>query len=491
MIWPFRKPRAVEAPKEAPEPRRPFSTVDLPPEKNRAILTGAFERILRALPSPSARGEGMDHQTDSIPAFKRGLAEARVAMPEALAAWYASQGFIGHQMCAILAQNWLIDKACSMPARDALRHGWKVVTKGGDALDPEILEGIEDANKRFDLMGNLAEYVRMGRIFGVRVMLFQVDSTDPEYYEKPFNPDGITPGSYRGMVQIDPYWMSPELDARSASDPAYKYFYEPTWWTIAGKRYHRSHLCIFRAAEVPDILKPAYLYGGVPVPQRVMERIYCAERTANEGPQLAMTKRLTVQKVHLEDVLGDQAAFLQHMEHFSRTRDNYGVMLVDKEHEVQQHDASLADLDAVIMTQYQLVAAAANVPATKLLGTTPKGFNATGEYEERSYHEELGTIQTHDLTPVIERHLLCVQRSILQRPDLEMFVEWMPLDVPSAKELAETAEIDSRTALNYVNMGALDGLDVRAKIAADPRSGYAHLPDPVDEDFDDDPTLNP
>ena len=30
------------------------------------------------------------------------------------------------------------------------------------------------------------------------------------------------------------------------------------------------------------------------------------------------------------------------------------------------------------MTQYQLAASVANVPATKLLGTQPKGFNATG-----------------------------------------------------------------------------------------------------------------
>ncbi|MBZ4283755.1 DUF1073 domain-containing protein, partial [Streptococcus pneumoniae] len=71
------------------------------------------------------------------------------------------------------------------------------------------------------------------------------------------------------------------------------HYYEPTYWLINGRRYHRSHLVIYRTCEVPDILKPMYRYGGVPVPQRVMERVYCAERTANEAPELAMTKRLT------------------------------------------------------------------------------------------------------------------------------------------------------------------------------------------------------
>ena len=63
------------------------------------------------------------------------------------------------------------------------------------------------------------------------------------------------------------------------------------------------------------------------------------------------------------------------------------------------------------MTQYQLVAAAAGVPATKLLGTSPKGFNATGEFEESSYGEELESIQQHDLSPLVNRHHLLLIRS--------------------------------------------------------------------------------
>ncbi len=35
-----------------------------------------------------------------------------------------------------------------------------------------------------------------------------------------------------------------------------------------------------------------YNYFGVSVPERIYERVYASERTANEAPQLAMTKRL-------------------------------------------------------------------------------------------------------------------------------------------------------------------------------------------------------
>ena len=73
-------------------------------------------------------------------------------------------------------------------------------------------------------------------------------------------------------------------------------FYEPQYWRVGGKRIHKSHLWISRGDEVADILKPSYLYGGVPVVQQIFERVYAAERTANEAPILALTKRLNIQK---------------------------------------------------------------------------------------------------------------------------------------------------------------------------------------------------
>ena len=45
-------------------------------------------------------------------------------VPESLQQWYNSQSFIGYQACALIAQHWLVDKACSMAGEDAIRNGW-------------------------------------------------------------------------------------------------------------------------------------------------------------------------------------------------------------------------------------------------------------------------------------------------------------------------------------------------------------------------------
>lgn len=399
---------------------------------------------------------------------------------EALFLWYATQGFIGHQMCAILSQHWLINKICVMPGRDAVRQGYEIKAESGQTLDEMALRIFRRYDKRYGINKNMVEYVRLGRTFGIRIAFCKIISSDPEFYEKPFNPDGITPGSYRGIVQVDPYWCAPLMDARDTSNPDTIHFYEPTYWLINGKRYHRSHLVIFKTNEMPDFLKPTYLYGGVPVPQMIMERVYAAERTANEAPALALSKRSTVLKTDVAKALANEGKFLQRMHKWTNWLSNWGVKVIDKEDdEIEQFDTALADFDALIMTQYQLAAAAGEVPATKLLGTTPKGFNATGEYDESSYHESLESLQTHDLTPLIERHHLCVMRSFvaprLKISPVETYVDWAPLDSPTMKEYAEINEIKSRTALNYVNTGGIDQYDVRDVIIADKHSGFNGL----------------
>lgn len=402
-------------------------------------------------------------------------------LPEAQVLWYANQSFIGYQLCSLLAQQWLISKCCLMPAKDATRNGYEVTINSGEEedADPKVLDYIRKADIRYEINKNLIQFVQFGRVFGIRHAFFIVESDDPEYYLKPFNPDGVLPGSYKGISQVDPYWITPQMDAEASGNPASIDFYEPTWWVINGRPVHRTHLVIFRTEEVSDILKPSYIFGGVPIPQKIALRVYAAESTANEAPMLAATKRTDVMKVDLTQAAANPTGIAGRLNQFVTTRNNYGVKMIGLDDEWEQFDVSLTDLDAVIMTQYQIVAAAANVPATKLLGTTPKGFNSTGEFEESSYHEELESIQRHDLTPLIERHhMLLIRSEVCPQFNIAPFettVSWNPLDAMTAEELGTLNKLKAETGQVLMTTGAIDGQDERERLMADPESGYNGL----------------
>ena len=460
----------------APKKRKSLFSTHNDHEPHFNVAHDTLSAIYRNQPAiATTEGMAMDDSSNGYPSFKQ-YSSAQANISDQLIFWYSNQGFIGAQLCGILAQNWLVNKACAMPGDDAIRKGYNIVSVDGEELDPKAIKILKHYDRSMRLAFNMREFIRKGRIFGIRIVMFKVQSTDPLYYEKPFNIDGVTPGSYKGMVQVDPYWTAPMLDGPSASQPDTMHFYEPTWWLINGKKIHRSHLIIFKHAEPVDVLKPQYIYGGIPLTQQIMERIYAAERTSNEAPQLAMSKRTTIWLTDMEAVMGDTNAASDRLQQWAQYRDNYGIKMGDKEgDEFNQFDTSLSDFDALIMTQYQLVSAIAGVPATKLLGTSPKGFGATGDHEESSYHEMLESIQYHDLTPLAERHHMLVIKSFIPNLNVETTLNWMPLDAPTTKELAETNLTKAQTAIILIEAGIISSEEDRQRIATDKASGYNEM----------------
>lgn len=421
-------------------------------------------------------GTAMDDDGDSE--LKAAYGTAQCPIPDAQLLWYIAQSFIGYQVCALLSQHWLIDKACTMPAKDAVRKGYRITADGGVKVDTKIMDHIRQADKGMKINKNMIEFLRMGRIFGIRVAKFVVESGEPEYYKKPFNIDGVKPGSYKGISQIDPYWITPELVTTNALEPGSMDFYEPEFWRVSGEVIHKSHLVIFTTGAVPDILKPAYYYGGVGIPQRVFERVYAAERTANEAPMLAMTKRLTAMFTDMEKAMSDEQGFTDRMNWWIANRDNYGVKFLGTDDKIEQFDLSLTDLDSVIMTQYQLVAAIAEVPGTKLLGTQPKGFNSTGEFEESSYHEMLESLRDEDLTRMLDRHyLLLIRSEVKPKFDIEFSVEiaWNSLDAMTAQQQAAVNLLHAQLDAVLIANGTIDSQESRSRLINDPDSGYSGL----------------
>lgn len=475
--------------------RQPREDAALAPTYEERIQ-GFIPRIFQRTPAhfvPAGAGTGVHEGTglDAAPAHVREMIDVygiQPGIPAAVMGWYAAQSFIGHQTSAILAQHWLIKKACLVPARDAVRKGYKVnlTAKNGSEVPPEAIKELERIDKKHKIIKQCRELVYFARVFGVRHALFEVDGLD---YTAPFNIDGVRPGSYRGISQIDPYWLMPELDIKAMSDPSWRHFYEPTYWRLPdGRRVHHSHLVIVKTSEVADVLKPTYNFGGIPLPQEIYNRVYAAERVADEAPELALTKRLITMTGSLENYIANTSEVTERLEAFNQVRNNHGFLITDEEEQVQQHDTSLADFDALLMSQYQLVAAIANVPATKLIETSPKGFNATGDHESENYGDELESIQTNDMEPLVDRHHEIAARSGLNLKyglEFQMSVNWNPTRTPRPEEIADLNLKKSQTGQALVGSGAITEDEERDRVKNDPDSGYSGIGEREEEELED------
>lgn len=136
------------------------------------------------------------------------------------------------------------------------------------------------------------------------------------------------------------------------------------------------------------------------------------------------------------------------------------------------------------MTQYQLVSAIAGIPATKLLKTTPKGFNATGEFEDKDYKQSLLDIQENDYIPLIKFILDIYTKSKFGRV-IELDVKFNPIDTPSELEKAQVEQIQTNNAVQNINAGITSPEEEREVLRMRDGSAYSGLKEEMEEpDFE-------
>lgn len=405
--------------------------------------------------------------------------------------------FIGWQACALLYENAYIKKACEIPARDAVAVDYKLQYENGDDDNPETdkdkeQEILADLKKKSDKEMLIKDVVRDADIFRKvygQIVVIPAFKDDVDM-EKPYDPSKIKKGSYKGMTLVQPFWITYQMSADGVANPQMSGYYEPEFYIINGsKKIHKSWVIKPITGVCPDILRPVYFWGGIPLTQQIYERVFCAEKTANEAPKLALTKRLLVVDGNIENMVANPREAYAAMESVLQLRDNMGVMVKNPNDTVAQIDTSLTDMDALIMTQFQLVAAIAEMPCTKLMKTQLKGLANSGDYEMKDYNQTLVEIQENVYTRILERHYQLLSWSEHGK-DLKLTVVWNPIDTPTEKELAEIEQIQANTDSVYVGAGIIDPSEVRESLRANEDSRFHNLseemPD-IDEGMFDDP----
>ena len=146
----FKKPEPAPAPEKPERPRQFYSTDELPHNRELERLEELWQKNFINPKYHSIAEDGAlipAHAMDNNPSIKSSFYGNDI-LPPAMVLWYASQTFIGYQMCALLAQQWLISKACLMPAKDATRNGYEITVNDGSEVDPEILDEIRRLDAR-------------------------------------------------------------------------------------------------------------------------------------------------------------------------------------------------------------------------------------------------------------------------------------------------------------------------------------------------------
>ncbi len=395
---------------------------------------------------------------------------------------FFSHSFIGWQACALLTQNAYIKKACEIPARDAIAVDYRLHYTNGDDNnentdkdeEEQVLQELKQLSDRKMKIKNICRDANIykkvyGQILLVPTFNVEIDMS------KPFDLKKIPKGSYTGMQIIQPFWVQYQMGVEQLSRPDRAGFYEPEYYTIPNKaKIHKSWVIKLVNGICPDILRPVYYYGGIPLTQQIYERVFCAEKTANEAPKLALTKRLLIIDGDVNNLTANPDEAYETMQTVATMRDNMGFMVKNPDSSVSQIDTSLADFDALIMSQFQLVAAIAEMPVTKLMKTQLKGLANTGDYETKDYTQALKEIQENDYNTILLRHYQILSMSEHGK-DLNIDIVWDEIDTPTALEQAQIEQTQAQTDATYVGAGIIDQTEVRTMLRSNDDSRFNNL----------------
>ena len=400
-----------------------------------------------------------------------------------------NQTFIGWQNCAILKQDPFIDKACSIPAQDAMANGYRLVytdarKKGSKAedFDSDKLESIlRRSVKDFRIQEICTRANINKKVFGYSLVV-------PTYNEnidmgEEFTPEAVKGKTYTGLTVIEPFWLTYDLDTESLTDASSKYFYEPTYYVVSGgmKKIHRSWCVKLINSPVPDVLKPTYYFGGIPLTQQLFEAVYAYQKSLNELMLLLMTKRTLIMDAEIANFMMNPQAVIDKLVAFSELRDNFAVAIKENGYDIKQIETTLTGLEEIVNALIHRMCAIAGIPVTKFLKTPLKGFNSTGEYEEKDYKQSLKLIQNDDYTPIIDLHNKLYTISEYGE-EIDLTVIFNPIDNPTEMEKAKIRLDDSLTMTHRLASQLTSREEERQRLATDPNGGFGFLkPDEVPE----------
>lgn len=414
--------------------------------------------------------------------------------------------FPGYPYLAMLSQLPEYRKMSSTIADQMTRKFITVVSKGGEDKD-DAISRMTEALQKYKVQELFREASLLDSFFGRGQIYVDVNkpgtnipaSVDPAELMTPLirDPAKISKGSLRGFRVVEPVWTYPS--AYNATNPLAPDYYKPSQWFVMGLTVHTSRLLMFCSRPMPDILKAAYNFGGISITQLAEPYVNNWTGTRDSVRDIVRSFSITGIATNLQALLseGDTAetgtSMLDRAELFNLTRDNRGLMMLDKTtEEMFQFNTPLSGLDALQNQALEQLCVVPNIPLVYMTGITPSGLNASSEGEIAVFHQFILSMQEAVFTPNLDAIFQIIQLSEFGKVDPDLGYVYEPLDQMDPVEMATIRKSNAETDATLIGAGVISPDDSRARIAADPDAGYNGLElNPPDDLEDGDPDPDP
>lgn len=349
-----------------------------------------------------------------------------------------------HEVSAAYRTSTWFGKIVDVPADDATREwrSWKA-----DSAD---IERIEATEKRLGVRHKVNQALKWSRLYGGAVIIPDL----PGNSRLEFTPSRSL--NVRFLHVLHRHQITAHGMIRNPLSP---YFGQPEYYTTNTEngeevRFHPSRVVLFngrRSGATNEI-------WGDSIWQYMSDSIEASD--AGAAAVAALMQEAKVDVVRIENFMreiggaGYEADQMKRWQLVATMKSIANVVLLDKEDEWDQKTVNWSGLPDAVRTLLEIMAGAADIPLTRLLGTSAGGLNATGEGDLRNYYDSVRAKQDLQISPMLEPldRVLRADAGIAE----EAWYDWRPLWQPSEKERAETGRVMAETYAIELGAGAID-----------------------------------
>lgn len=365
------------------------------------------------------------------------------------------------QLEGMYRASWIAKKIVNIPSEDMTRAWRQCMFDDESVGDPKESNTFtyEQAERQFQIQAKVRQALMWSRLYGGAVLLLGVG--DPKDYDKPLDVAKVKKGDLRHIMAMD-RWLCLPSGQFDYSDIESPNFGMPEFYTVAqakNVRIHHSRVIRFIGDELPWYPSIQNLRWGDPVLQVVYDTLRGRDTITAAIATMMFEANVDVMKVAgLGDMLGTdggEAKLTKRFQLAAMMKSFNRMLLMDEGETFEKKSNSFSGLDSIIREFRAEVAGAADIPVSRLFGTSANGLNATGDNEVRNYYDMISSKQQSNLRPQLERlDEVLLRHTFGSLPDDFRF-EFNPLWQLSDKERADTEKVRADRDKIYYDMGVL------------------------------------
>lgn len=300
--------------------------------------------------------------------------------------------------------SWVVGRVVDAVARDMTRERVDINT---DA-DTADVKAFDKGLARMKLWSQLCLNIKWARLYGGSCAFMMIDGQDPK---TPLRSDSIGKGQFKGLLPMDRWLLQPSLQelvqdfGPHFGKPIY-YQTVPDSMGMPLMTIHHTRMVRLEGVELPYWQKISENLWGQSVLERMWDRLLAYDSTTTGVAQLVYKAHLRTMKVEgLRDIIGQGGVMMNgliaQVNMIRAMQTNEGLTLIDAKDEFDVQAYTFAGLDTVLVQFGEQLCGAVEIPAVRMFGQSPAGFNS-GDSDLRSYYDSIKQNQEADLGPELE-----------------------------------------------------------------------------------------